>query len=86
MTRTPANSDGLPPLLILATPAGITTLWVLPVHYGWGSRDAAVAAVAVFFAVLALPRVSGALGGAAKAAVRKRRASSKKDGKNDKQK
>ncbi|MEU9480791.1 hypothetical protein [Streptomyces sp. NPDC048191] len=82
MSGTPQKPGSLPPLLILATPAGITTLWVMPVHYGWTGRNAAIAAAVVFLAVLALPRVPGALAGATKAAARKRKAS-KKDGNND---
>jgi hypothetical protein len=78
---TPRN---LPPLLILAAPAGITTLWVLPVHYGWDGRDSAIGAAVAFLAVLALPRMPGALAGAAKAAAKA--AAAKKDDKNTSEK
>ncbi|WP_309050043.1 hypothetical protein [Streptomyces sp.] len=88
MSGTPQKSGSLPPLLILAAPAGITTLWVMPVHYGWDGRDTAIAAAVVFLAVLALPRVPGVLAGAAKTAARatKRKAKNKKDGKDDSKK
>ncbi|GHH26101.1 hypothetical protein [Streptomyces rubradiris] len=71
MSGTPQR--GLPPLLILAAPAGITTVWVLPAHYGWSGRDAAAAAAVVFLAVLMLPRLPGVLAGATKTAVKKRK-------------
>ncbi|MEW2615171.1 hypothetical protein AB0937_34305 [Streptomyces sp. NPDC047880] len=88
MSGTPQKSGSLPPLLILAAPAGITTLWVMPMHYGWDGRDTAIAAAVVFLAVLALPRVPGVLAGAAKTAARatKRKAKNKKDGKDDSKK
>ncbi|NEB59691.1 hypothetical protein G3I20_05080 [Streptomyces sp. SID8111] len=88
MSGTPQKSGSLPPLLILAAPAGITTLWVMPMHYGWDGRDTAIAAAVVFLAVLALPRVPGVLAGAAKTAAKatKRKAKNKKDGKDDSKK
>ncbi|WP_330269927.1 hypothetical protein [Streptomyces griseorubiginosus] len=88
MSGTPQKSGSLPPLLILAAPAGITTLWVMPVHYGWEGRDTAIAAAVVFLAVLALPRVPGVLAGAAKTAAKatKRKAKNRKDGKDDSKK
>ncbi|QNS09420.1 hypothetical protein [Streptomyces xanthii] len=87
MSGTPQKSGSLPPLLILAAPAGITTLWVMPVHYGWDGRDTAIAAAVVFLAVLALPRVPGVLAGAAKGVVKAtKRKAKKKDGKDDSKK
>ena len=87
MSGTPQKSGSLPPLLILAAPAGITTLWVMPVHYGWDGRDTAIAAAVVFLAVLALPRVPGVLAGAAKTVVKAtKRKAKKKDGKDDSKK
>ncbi|MFC8223826.1 hypothetical protein ACFUTY_37365 [Streptomyces sp. NPDC057362] len=91
MSGTPQKSGSLPPLLILAAPAGITTLWVMPVHYGWDGRDTAIAAAVVFLAVLALPRVPGVLAGAAKTAAKTaakatKRKAKKKDGKDDSKK
>ncbi|MFE9406875.1 hypothetical protein ACFYNY_34770 [Streptomyces sp. NPDC006530] len=82
---TPRN---LPPLLILAAPAGITTLWVMPLHYGWDGQDTAIAAAVVFLAVLALPRAPQVLASMAKAAAKatKRRPKSKKDDKSDSKK
>ncbi|MFF8809892.1 MULTISPECIES: hypothetical protein [Streptomyces] len=80
MTATTKTPRTLPPLLILAAPAGITTLWVLPVRYGWDGRDTAIAAAVVFLAVLALPVVPAALAGTAKGAAKAlRRKPKKKD-------
>ncbi|MET8823721.1 hypothetical protein [Streptomyces rochei] len=70
MSGTPQKPGNLPPLLILAAPAGITTLWVMPVHHGWNGQDTAIAAAVVFLAVLALPQVLGAVAGATKATAK----------------
>lgn len=87
MSGTPQKSGSLPPLLILAAPAGITTLWVMPVHYGWDSRDTAIAAAVVFLAVLVLPWVPGVLASVAKTAAKAtKRKAKKKDGKDDSKK
>jgi hypothetical protein len=70
----------LPPLLILATPAGITTLWVLPVNYGRTWQESGIAAAVAFLVVLLLPKLPGWLArGAKKAAKAKKKASKKKD-------
>ncbi|MFE5863166.1 hypothetical protein ACFQ77_21845 [Streptomyces virginiae] len=71
----------LPPLLILAAPAGITLLWVLPVHYGRTWQEGAYAAAVIFVLVLLLSKLPGWLArGAKKAASKaKKKASKKKD-------
>ncbi|QIP74645.1 hypothetical protein [Streptomyces sp. VN1] len=75
---TPRN---LPPLLILAAPAGITTLWVLPVNYGRTWQEAGIAAAVVFVLVLLLSKTPGWLASGAKKAASKakKKASKKKD-------
>nr|WP_024127987.1 hypothetical protein [Streptomyces sp. 14R-10]AHF46261.1 hypothetical protein pZL1.96c [Streptomyces sp. 14R-10] len=74
---TPRN---LPPLLIIAAPAGITTLWVLPVNYGRTWQEAGIAAVVVFAVILLLFRLPGWFAsGAKKAASTVKKASKKKD-------
>lgn len=74
------TSRTFPPLLILATPAGITTLWVLPVNHGWTWQDSGIAAAVVFLAVLVLPYLPGWLAsGARKASKAKKKVSKKKD-------
>ncbi|MFF8387840.1 hypothetical protein ACF053_29945 [Streptomyces kanasensis] len=75
---TPRN---LPPLLIVAAPAGITTLWVLPVNHGWTWQEAGIAAVVVFVLVLLLSKAPGWLASGAKKAASKakKKASKKKD-------
>ncbi|MFD3889999.1 hypothetical protein [Streptomyces microflavus] len=69
----------LPPLLIIATPAGITTLWVLPVNYGWTWQEAGIAAAVVFAAILLLFRLPGWISSGAKKAASKAKKTSKKD-------
>ncbi|MFD8385255.1 hypothetical protein ACFV2X_43185 [Streptomyces sp. NPDC059679] len=81
MSGTPQRP--LPSLLILAAPAGITTLWVLPEHHGWTLRDSAIAAAVVFLAVLSLPYMPRMAAGTAKAAVRKRKSKKNDSKKND---
>lgn len=73
---TPRN---LPPLLILAAPAGITTLWVLPVHYGRTWQQSGIAAAVVFVVVLLLARLPGWFASGAKKAKKIKKASKKKD-------
>ncbi|MFD4320516.1 hypothetical protein [Streptomyces sp. NPDC058548] len=75
---TPRN---LPPLLILAAPAGITTLWILPEKYGRTWQESGIAAAVVFIVVLLLSRLPGWLAtGAKKATARaKKKADKKKD-------
>ena len=68
----------LPPLLIIAAPAGITTLWVLPQHHGWTKEHTAWAAAVVFLAVLALPRLPGWIASGAKTALKAGRKTKKK--------
>ncbi|WP_371801510.1 hypothetical protein OHA38_43815 (plasmid) [Streptomyces sp. NBC_01732] len=78
MSGTPSRT--LPPLLIPATPAGITTLWVLPVNHGWSWQDSGIAAAVVFVVVLVLPYLPGWLvSGARKASKAKKKVSKKKD-------
>ncbi|MYS37587.1 hypothetical protein K388_07357 [Streptomyces sp. KhCrAH-43] len=80
MSRT--TPPTLPPLLILAAPAGITTLWVMPLHYGWTIRAAAIASAVVCLAVLLLPLAPGTVAGAlrtAAKATRKRKSSEKNE-------
>ncbi|MFH8642020.1 hypothetical protein [Streptomyces goshikiensis] len=71
----------LPPLLILAAPAGVTTLWVLPVNYGQTWQEAGIAAAVVFLLVLLLSKLPGWLArGAKKAATKtKKKCRKKKD-------
>ncbi|MDW8803665.1 hypothetical protein P1P68_02295 [Streptomyces scabiei] len=81
MSGTNQPQRTLPPLLILASPAGITTIWVMPEHHGWPMRDSAIAAAVVFLAVLSLPYLPRLVAGTAKATVTKRK--SKKQAKKD---
>ncbi|MEV4046071.1 hypothetical protein [Streptomyces sp. NPDC049744] len=75
---TPRN---LPPLLILAAPAGITTLWVLPVNYGRTWQESGIAAAVVFVVVLLLSKLPGWFASGAKKAASKakKKVSKKKD-------
>ncbi|GHH54580.1 hypothetical protein [Streptomyces candidus] len=68
MSGTPARN--VSPLLIIAAPAGITAVWVLPKNYGWPLERAAIAAVVVFLVVMCLARLPGWLAGGAKRAAR----------------
>ncbi|MGA5643286.1 hypothetical protein ACPCTN_31670 [Streptomyces cinereoruber] len=79
MSATPPRN--LPPLLIVAAPAGITTLWVLPVHYGRTWQEAGIAAAVIFVLVLLLSKAPGWLASGAKKAASKakKKASKKKD-------
>ncbi|MFE2529447.1 hypothetical protein ACFXEL_35070 [Streptomyces sp. NPDC059382] len=79
MSGTPTRN--LPPLLILAAPAGITTLWVLPVTYGRTWQESGIAAAVVFVVVLLLSKLPGWLArGAKKAATKaKKKVGKKKD-------
>ncbi|GHI97969.1 hypothetical protein [Streptomyces olivaceus] len=79
MSGTPPRN--LPPLLIVAAPAGITTLWVLPVIYGRTWQEAGIAAAVVFIVVLLLSRLPGWFASGAKKAASKakKKANKKKD-------
>ncbi|MER6256814.1 hypothetical protein ABT224_36275 [Streptomyces sp. NPDC001584] len=86
MSGTPQR--GLP-MLILAAPAGITTLWILPEHHGWTWQFSGIAAAVAFLAVLFLPYLLRWLASGAKKAAKsaaKKAVSKKKTSKKDSKK
>ncbi|RPK32641.1 hypothetical protein EES39_38230 [Streptomyces sp. ADI92-24] len=80
MSGTPARN--ISPLLIIAVPAGITAVWVLPKNYGWPLERAAIAAAVIFLVVMCLAQLPGWLAGGAKTAAKATKKLSKKK-KND---
>ncbi|MFE5847811.1 hypothetical protein ACFQ7N_39935 [Streptomyces niveus] len=77
MSKTPAR--GIPPLLIIAAPAGITAVWVLPEIHHWPLKRAAIAAAVVFLAVLWLPHLPGWLAAGVKTAAKATKKTGKKN-------